>query len=155
VTAKEYRANGTEPDRSLPVALITGGMTVLGMPDRLPIILVVDDEVTIRAYLCAYLRDCGFLAWGVESADNAIRLLDLGVTADLVFSDMHMPGRHDGYGLARWVAEHRPELPVILTSGSMTRENALLYHIEMLPKPYELGSAVIRIRQVIERHRPH
>jgi len=37
----------------------------------------------------------------------------------------------------------------------MTRENALLYHIEMLPKPYELGSAVIRIREVIERHRPH
>ena len=45
--------------------------------------------------------------------------------------------------------------PVILTTGSMTRENALLYHIEMLPKPYELGSAVIRIREVIERHRPH
>ena len=37
-----------------------------------------------------------------------------------------MPGRHDGYGLARWVVEHRPELPVILTTGSMTRETALL-----------------------------
>ena len=44
----------------------------------MPNILVADYKVTIRAYLCAYLRDCGFLAWGVESADNAIRLLDLG-----------------------------------------------------------------------------
>ena len=120
----------------------------------MPIILVVDDEVAIRAFLCAHLRDSGFLAWGVDSADNAIRLLDLGLAADLVFSDVHMPGRRDGLGLARWVAEHRPELPVILTTGSMAKETASLYHIETLPKPYELGSAVIRIRQVIERHRP-
>ena len=125
-----------------------------GQP-AMPIILVVDDEVTIRAYLCAYLRDCGFMAWGVESADNAIRLLDLGVAADLVFSDVRMPGKQDGYGLARWVAEHRPDLPVILTTGSPAREYAALYHVETMAKPYELGSAVVRIRQAIERHRPH
>jgi DNA-binding NtrC family response regulator len=119
----------------------------------MPIVLVVDCEVTIRTYFCDYLRSFGFLGWGVESADNAIRLLDLGIAADLVFSDVRMPGRYDGLGLARWICEHRPELPVILTTGAITRETALLCHAETLPKPYDLDSAISLIRQAIERHR--
>ena len=150
----------TEPDQLRAVALTSvGEATVLGMPDgrrAVPIVLVVDDEVAIRAFLCAYLRDCGFMGWGVESADNAIRLLNLGLAADLVFSDVRLPGQHDGYGLARWIREHRPDLPVILTTSDIAQENtaARLYHAETLPKPYDLDSAITRIRQALERHRP-
>src|SRR5215469_4330815 len=89
-----------------------------------PVVLVVDDEAAIRAFLCEYLRDYGFHALGLESADNAVRLLNLGLAADLVFSDVRMPGRYDGFGLARWIAEHRPGLPVILTTGDIGKENA-------------------------------
>ncbi len=124
------------------------------MPAR-PVVLVVDDEAAIRAFVCEYLRDCGFHTLGVESADNAIRLLNLGLAADLVFSDVRMPGEHDGYGLVRWIAQNRPQLPVILTTGDVGKENAaaMLCHagIEVLPKPYELDSAAARIRQTIAR----
>jgi len=120
-----------------------------------PVVLVVDDEPTIRAFLCEYLRENGFHSLGVSSADSAIRLLDLGLAADLVFSDVGMPGI-DGYGLARWVAEHRPDLPVILTTGDLGKENAAarLCHAEVMAKPYELESAVERIRQSIARQNP-
>lgn len=118
-----------------------------------PIILVVDDEAAIRAFVCEYLRDCGFHTLGLDSADSAIHLLSRGVAADLVFSDIRMPGQHDGFGLAQWIAEHRPEIPVILTTGDVGKENAaaMLCHAEMLPKPYELDTAVSRIRERIAR----
>jgi len=118
-----------------------------------PIILVVDDEAAIRAFVCEYLRDCGFHTFGVDSADRAINLLDAGLAADLVFTDVRMPGEEDGYGLARWVALHRPGLPVILTTGDIGKENAaaVLGHAQTLPKPYELDTAVYRIRETIER----
>ena len=121
-----------------------------------PIVLVVDDEAAIRAFLCEYLRDNGFHTFGVDSADHAVALLEAGLAADLVFSDVRMPGERDGYGLARWISENRPELPVILTTGDIGKENAaaLLCQAEMLPKPYELDMAVSRIRQTIERRRP-
>lgn len=110
-------------------------------------------------FLCEHLCECGFLALGVESADNAIRLLDLGLAADLVFSDLRLPGKYDGFGLARWVAEHHPELPVILTTGDIGKENAgaMRGHAEMLPKPYELDRAVAKIHHAIKRHKsaPH
>lgn len=35
---------------------------------------------------------------------------------DLVFSDVNMPGPMDGLGLARWLHNYRPEVPVILTA---------------------------------------
>ena len=36
---------------------------------------------------------------------------------DLVFSDIVMPGRLDGLGLARSIKEKRPELPILLATG--------------------------------------
>ena len=123
-------------------------------PSR-PIVLVVDDEAAIRVFVCEYLRDCGFHAMGLECADDAIALLERGIAADLVFSDVRMPGRRDGFGLAKWIAEHRPELPVILTTGDIGKENAaaMLCHTEMLSKPYELDLAVERMHRIIEQHR--
>ena len=127
-----------------------------GGQDSQPVVLVVDDEPAIRAFVCEYLRENGFHTLGVGSADRAIHLLEHGQAADLVFSDVRMPGERDGYGLARWIAENRPNIPVILTTGDIGKENAaaLLCHTEMLGKPYELDMAVARIRTTIERRKP-
>jgi CheY-like chemotaxis protein len=121
-----------------------------------PVVLVVDDEAAIRAFVCEYLRDAGFYTLSVNSADNAILLLENGLAVDLVFSDVRMPGQRDGYGLARWIAAHRADIPIILTTGDLGKENAaaLLCRTEMLSKPYELDWAVERIRKTIERHKP-
>jgi CheY-like chemotaxis protein len=125
-------------------------------PAARPVVLVVDDEAAIRAYVCEYLRDSGFHTLAVDSADNAIRLLSRGLAADLVFSDVRTRGERDGYTLARWISENRPEVPVILTSGEIGKENAaaLLCHAEMLRKPYELNWAADKIRQTIGRRKP-
>src|SRR4051794_41042415 len=54
--------------------------------------------------------------WRPEAA-AALVILGTGEAVELVFSDVQMPGATDGFGLARWVREHRPGVDVILTSG--------------------------------------
>ena len=58
---------------------------------------------------------------------------------DIVFSDIEMPGAVDGFGLAKWIREHRPGLDVLL-AGTVPRavENAKeLCEQGPVPKPYD------------------
>src|SRR6185503_10871663 len=92
---------------------------------RRHIVLIVDDEPAIRGILYDYLSEAGFNPLAVESGDDAVKLLESGQAVDLVFSDVRMPGSVDGFGLARWVMDHRPGLPVLLASGDLGKTNAM------------------------------
>lgn len=116
-------------------------------------ILVVEDEVLIRFVVAAYLRDCGFRVVEATSADEAIAVLEAPSTAvDLVFSDVNMPGSRDGFGLARWIREHRAGLPIILTSGIARTAELSVDLCELGPieeKPYSVEDLASRIQRVL------
>jgi DNA-binding NtrC family response regulator len=118
--------------------------------------LVVDDEAVIRGVFSEFLKDSGYQTISVASADEAVRLLSSGLAVDLIFSDVRMPGKLDGFGLARWVMENRSPLPVILVSGDIGKANAAveLCGAEIFPKPYDFDSAVRKIRDALARSRP-
>jgi DNA-binding NtrC family response regulator len=119
------------------------------------IVLIVDDEPAIRAVLGEYLRECGFVTVVAADAADAIRKIKMGVAIDLVFSDVRMPGDLDGYGLAHWIMDNRPDLPVILATGDVGKATALaqLGTVETLAKPYDFNVAAKTIRETIARHR--
>ncbi len=114
-------------------------------------VLVVDDEPAIRGVLCEFLRDCGLNPVSAENSDQAVEIIKARTDIDLVFSDVRMPGRLDGCGLARWILENRPELPVILATGDLGKANAAagLSGIETFAKPYDFDAAVKKIRDTI------
>ena len=114
-------------------------------------VLVVDDEPAIRGVLCEFLQEFGFAPVAVENADQALAVLDDPEPVDLVFSDVRMPGSLDGYGLARWILKHRPQLPVILATGDLGAINAAagLSGVETFAKPYDFDMAVRKIRDTI------
>ncbi len=59
--------------------------------------------------IAQYLRDCGYRVIEAVNADEAITvLLHRDTVVDIVFSDIEMPGAMDGFGLAKWIREHRP-----------------------------------------------
>lgn len=119
-----------------------------------PTILIVDDEPVIRGLLYDYLSEAGFRAVAVECGDAAARLLDQNTNIDLVFSDVQMPGTLDGFGLARWVKEHRPGLPVLLASGDLGKLNSAhdLCGAEIMPKPYDFPLVVRRMHAALLAH---
>ena len=76
-------------------------------------VLIVEDEVLIRLVISEYLRDCGYRVIEAANADEALVVLKQEeLVIDIVLSDVEMPGSMDGFGLARWIREHRTGLDV-------------------------------------------
>jgi DNA-binding NtrC family response regulator len=81
---------------------------------RLPTVLIVEDDVPLRAALIAALSAQGFEA--KEAADVPGALAHIAADhIDVVLSDIGMPG--NGYHLLAKVREMRPGTPVILMTG--------------------------------------
>ena len=80
-------------------------------------VLVVEDEILIRAAVAEYLRVSGYTVVEAADAAEAIAVFVSGEPIDVVMCDVNMPGTMDGLGLARWINRHHPALPVLLTSG--------------------------------------
>src|SRR5262245_49587146 len=90
-------------------------------PNTLPrreTVLVVEDEVLIRATIAGYLRECEYRAIEATNGDEALAVLrQPGIAIDVLFSDVEMPGSINGYALAQWVRAHRPEITVVLVGS--------------------------------------
>jgi CheY-like chemotaxis protein len=119
---------------------------------RLPAVLVVEDDVLVRTIAAAFLRDGGLDVVEAGDADEAIRLVEAGVEIGVVFSDVNMPGSMDGFGLAAWLRQHRPEIKIILASGAtrtVEQADAMPAHGPVLAKPYHHEELTQRIKEMI------
>jgi DNA-binding NtrC family response regulator len=115
-------------------------------------ILVVEDDVLVRMPIAQYLRDCGYKVIEAVNADEAMTvLLHRETVVDVVFSDIEMPGSVDGFGLAKWVREHRPGLDIVL-AGTVPRSVEAakeLCNDGPVPKPYDAQSVHDHIRRLL------
>jgi CheY-like chemotaxis protein len=105
-------------------------------PAVLPTVLFVEDESLLRETVAEYLADCGYHVLEAADGDKARDILDSGATIDLVFSDVRMPGQMDGFALAQWIRQYRPNIPVILTSGYAGEAPPVALCDCFLDKPY-------------------
>jgi len=121
--------------------------------DRKAVVLLVEDEVLIRMATSDYLQECGFKVLEASTAAEAITMIQGSDTpVDVVFSDIRMPGEMDGFGLAKWIRQHRPGMAVLLTSGDAKMTDAaagLCEKLDILPKPYDFQFAVARSRRLL------
>jgi PAS domain S-box-containing protein len=79
-------------------------------------VLLVDDEVLVRASTADMLAEFGLNVVEAQSAQEALDLLAGGVAPDLIVTDHMMPGM-TGAELAEHVGRERPDMPVLLISG--------------------------------------
>jgi DNA-binding NtrC family response regulator len=115
-------------------------------------ILVVEDDVLVRMPIAQYLRDCGYKVIEAVNADEAMSvLLHQETVVDVVFSAIDMTGSTDGFGLSKWVREHRPGLAVILAGTVPRAVNAAkeLCDDGPMPKPYEPQAVHDQIRRLL------
>ena len=110
-------------------------------------ILVVEDNAEISIVTVALLQSFGYRTNLADTADDAFARLIQGEKADLVFTDIVMPGEMNGIELARSLRSRFPGLPVLLTTGySAGAQQATQEGFTLLPKPYrpELLAKAIR-----------
>ncbi len=109
------------------------------MPDQRRSVLLVEDEALIRMMLAGEFEDDGFEVHEAGSADEAVKLLNAGLEVATVVTDVRMPGNMDGLGLAAWLADRRPGLPVVIVSGYVTQSEVTGLNpavAAVLSKPY-------------------
>ena len=101
------------------------------------IVLLVEDNPDVAAVSTGLLEQLGYTVRRVANAEAALREIELdGI--DLVFSDIVMPGKMDGLGLARHLKAVRPRLPILLTSGYSDAALSVRGDFPILRKPYEI-----------------
>jgi DNA-binding response OmpR family regulator len=128
---------------------------VLSRPDRSAsaanarptTVLVVEDEILIRAAVGEYLRKSGYVVVEAADAAEAIAVFVSGEPIDVVMCDVDMPGTMDGLGLARWINRRHSELPVLLTSGRGIGFSAT--KVPFISKPYRLEVLAERLKLML------
>jgi CheY-like chemotaxis protein len=118
-------------------------------------VLVVDDDQLVREPIADYLREVGYDVLEAGDAHEAIDLVGHADHVDLVFTDVRMPGELDGVGLARWVKAHRPDLPVLMTSGYYGTGwlgERLEREVRLIQKPYTQDEVLRHIRRLLQGH---
>jgi CheY-like chemotaxis protein len=118
-------------------------------------ILVVDDEVLVRMVIAEYLRHCGYRVIEAVNADEAMVVLEHDeAVIDVVLSDVEMPGAMDGFALARWIRDKRPDVKVVLVGNPQRAAEAAGSLCESGPalnKPYEPQAVADRIKLLLAK----
>jgi len=115
--------------------------------ERLPSVLVVEDDFMVRAVAVAHLEESGFSIVEAQTADEAMVILRDDQSIAAVFSDVQMPGSIDGIALAQWLARTCPKVKVLLTSGRMEPDKSMGWNF--LAKPCRLEELERQLRNLL------
>jgi len=77
-------------------------------------VLLAEHDVLVRMPIARYLRECGYRvveAITIKEAMQAVQDRRFNVTA--VVASAQLSG--DGFGISRWVKQHRPDLTMLVT----------------------------------------
>lgn len=98
-------------------------------------ILLVEDNASVAQATESLLKTFGCKVHRVESTHAALRSLE-EQRADIVVSDVEMPGDEDGIALAAKLSQRRPAVPVVLITGYASRlDEARQQGFTVLSKP--------------------
>ncbi|HYD17460.1 MAG TPA: response regulator [Patescibacteria group bacterium] len=123
-----------------------------------PCILMVESDPLIRFPVAEYLRDCGYRVVEVVSTDEAEAVLTQGgLKAHVVLAHVESIGKMDGFALARWMRENKPDVRVVLSATPervTTEAGKLCSQGPAIEKPYHHQFVLERIkRELAERER--
>lgn len=101
-------------------------------------VLFVEDDALIRDSVAAALKQAGYEVITADSGDRALALLEGGTSADVLFSDIVMPGHLSGIDLAATVRQHHPQMKIVLATG-YSEQRVQIPGVKLLPKPYSVA----------------
>jgi DNA-binding NtrC family response regulator len=85
--------------------------------EQRPVIVLVDEEPTIRQALARLLEEASFEVVEAADSDRARRLLERAPAVHALVIDAHLPGKIDGFELAGLARKRWPDLAVVMMSG--------------------------------------
>jgi two-component system cell cycle sensor histidine kinase/response regulator CckA len=118
-------------------------------------VLVVEDELAVRALVRTVLESYGYRVFEASSGSMALEVWRKHmVEIDLLFTDMVMPGGMTGRDLAGILKSDKPGLKVVFTSGYseeiVGKSCALEEGMNFLQKPYNPGQIAQAVRMCLD-----
>lgn len=122
-------------------------------------VLVVDDEEFLVDLAVDFLEDLGYQTRSAANAEEALEVLKTTPDIDLLFTDVIMPGKLDGYSLAGQALKAQPSLKVLLTSGFSEDRGQIINGNDRalaalvtnsLAKPYTLTDLAEAVRHCLD-----
>ena len=99
-------------------------------------ILLVEDNPEVATVSIGLLEQLGYnVRWAADASEALAELEKDGI--DIVFTDVVMPGKMDGIGLAKTIREKDSKIPILLVTGYSASTNDSS-EFPILRKPYQL-----------------
>jgi DNA-binding response OmpR family regulator len=124
---------------------------------KLPIVLIVEDDLAIQAIVEEALIEAGFETAIAPSAEEAVTLLK-GKIANYraLVTDINLKGMMDGWKVAKAAREINPEFPIVYMTGVAAGDwpshgvpNSIL-----LQKPFASAQLVTAVSQLLNAGTP-
>jgi PAS domain S-box-containing protein len=100
-------------------------------------VLLVEDNPEVATVSTGLLEQLGYhVRWATNASAALAELENDGI--DIVFSDVVMPGKMDGIGLAKIIRKKNPKIPILLVTGYSASSREIGSQFPILRKPYQL-----------------
>jgi PAS domain S-box-containing protein len=121
---------------------------------REELILVVEDEDSVRTHSVEVLRELGYHVFEASDGPSALRVLERETRIDLLFTDVVLPGGMTGAQVAARARGLHPALKVLFTTGYA--RNAIFHHgrldkgVHLITKPFSFTDLATKVRDVLD-----
>jgi signal transduction histidine kinase/CheY-like chemotaxis protein len=118
------------------------------------VVMVIDDEPTIRMLIAEVLADGGYSAIEASDGPAGLRVLQSSAKIDLLITDVGLPGGMNGRQVADAARSLRPGLKVLFITGFA--ENAVIGNgqlekgMHIIAKPFEIERLARTIGEMIK-----
>ncbi|MEZ5069385.1 MAG: response regulator transcription factor [Bacteroidales bacterium] len=116
-------------------------------------LLLVEDDIDLQKVLAQYLELSGFRVRTANHGKHGWEQFQKE-HVDLCILDVMMPVL-DGFGLARKIRQHDPNMPVVFLTAKNQKEDRLtglkLGADDYITKPFEAEELVLRLRNILKR----
>ena len=118
------------------------------------VVLVVEDEPSVRMVVRDVLSDLGHTVLEAESGQAGLSIVASKIHLDLLLTDVGLPDGMNGRQLADAARQHRPGLKVLFITGYA--ESAALGHgrmeqgMEVMSKPFATNALAAKVQGIIK-----
>jgi DNA-binding NtrC family response regulator len=121
-----------------------------------PVVLIVDDEETIRKLLKARFERDGFRVVTASSAEEAKKVVDSTPDLGVIVTDIRMPGQ-DGLTLTAEVKESHKHLKIIVMTGHGEKSTAIralrIGATDYLEKPFDIEEMTHAVTRTVNEYK--
>jgi CheY-like chemotaxis protein len=118
-------------------------------------VVLVDDDDLVRRLVSRVLECAGYRVLGATSSEEGLELVESTLEADLLLTDVTLPGEVDGLELGRRALEERSDLKLVCMSGYGREDLAEELHsiastAVFLGKPFSNGELVETVNRLLD-----